>query len=334
MPAFFPPGFERRFAVVLLGFLRYLTLLALLSALFACGGGASSGGEGSPTPQGAGTPQLSAVSAGTISASSVTISWTSNEPATAQVEYGTTASFGLATAEGGALATSHSVQLTGLMPGTTYHYRVRSRDADGNVMSSSAGTFMTGSAPPAADTTAPQVSNVLATTVTANGARIVWTTSEPATSAVEYGASSSYGSTTPESTTLTTNHSVQISGLAASRTYHYRVRSRDAAGNAGLSANLTFATTGSGSAMLTWDGPTSNVDDTPLTDLSGYRLYMSSTSGQYGNALREVAASTAGGTQQATVTGLSAGTYYFVVSAMDTSGNESARSNELRVVIP
>jgi hypothetical protein len=48
------------------------------------------------------------------------------------VEWGLTASYGSATTVDNTLVTVHSVQLMGLQADTQYHYRVRSRDADGN----------------------------------------------------------------------------------------------------------------------------------------------------------------------------------------------------------
>ena len=41
---------------------------------------------------------------------------------------------------------------------------------------------------------------------------------------------------------LVTSHSQGVSGLAAATTYHYQVKSRDAAGNLAVSADLTFST--------------------------------------------------------------------------------------------
>src|SRR4029077_3949372 len=47
---------------------------------------------------------------------------------------------------------------------------------------------------------------------------------------------------------LVVSHVVTLSGLAASTTYHYRVKSRDAAGNLAISADFTFTTATSGSS--------------------------------------------------------------------------------------
>ena len=84
---------------------------------------------------------------------------------------------------------------------------------------------------------------------------------------------------------------------------------------------------------LTWDAPTTNSDNTALTDLSGYRVYMSTTSGQYnsGNIVKNnipASSSTGGVTETTTVDNLTNGTYYFIVTAYDIYGNESGNSNE------
>jgi glucose/arabinose dehydrogenase len=95
------------------------------------------------------------------------------------------------------------------------------------------------------DTTPPSISAVSANNITDNGATIKWTTNEPADSRVDYGLTTSYGSSTPLDPTLVTNHSVVLSNLSASATYHYRVRSKDAASNSAVSGDFTFTTTAS-----------------------------------------------------------------------------------------
>ena len=78
-----------------------------------------------------------------------------------------------------------------------------------------------------------------------------------------------------------------------------------------------------GEAVLSWDPPTTNTDGSWLTDLGGYRLYYGTASGNYGSVID------AGNVITHTVTELSGGTYYFAVTAYDTSGNESGFSNEV-----
>ncbi len=91
------------------------------------------------------------------------------------------------------------------------------------------------------DTTAPGISSVSAS-VSQTGATVTWTTNEVADSQVEYGSSASYGSETNLDSTLTTSHSVSISGLSADHTYHYRVTSSDADQNSSTSGDFTFTT--------------------------------------------------------------------------------------------
>jgi hypothetical protein len=75
-----------------------------------------------------------------------------------------------------------------------------------------------------------------------SGVTIGWTTNEASDTQVEYGTTAAYGSSTTLNTSLVTSHSVGLSGLAASTTYHYRVKSRDVAGNMQTSGDFTFAT--------------------------------------------------------------------------------------------
>jgi uncharacterized repeat protein (TIGR02543 family) len=59
---------------------------------------------------------------------------------------------------------------------------------------------------------------------------------------VEYGTSTSYGSAIALDGTRVTAHSQTLSGLTPSTLYHYRVRSRDTAGNLAVSGDFTFTT--------------------------------------------------------------------------------------------
>jgi hypothetical protein len=78
---------------------------------------------------------------------------------------------------------------------------------------------------------------------------------------------------------------------------------------------------------LSWDPPTTNTDGTPLTDLSGYKVYYGTTTKSYSQTID------AGNTNTYTVSNLSNGTFYFAVTAYDVSRNESAYSNEVSKTI-
>jgi phosphodiesterase/alkaline phosphatase D-like protein len=192
-----------------------------------------------PAPPDTTSPTLSGISAGSITSSSVTISWTTNESADTQVQYGTTTAYGSSTALNPTLTTAHSERLTGLAPSTLYHYRVLSKDATGNLATSGDNTFIT-PAPP--DNTPPAFSGITASSLTSNSVAITWSTNEASTTQVEYGLTTAYGSLSALDATLVTNHTRTLSGLNPSTTYHFRVISKDAADNTATSEDNSFTT--------------------------------------------------------------------------------------------
>jgi hypothetical protein len=88
-------------------------------------------------------PTLAGITAQNLTSSGATIAWTTDEPSSSQVEYGTTTSYGSASPINAQLVTAHSVLLSGLTAGTTYHFRVVSTDAAGNRAQSGDGAFTT-----------------------------------------------------------------------------------------------------------------------------------------------------------------------------------------------
>jgi len=74
---------------------------------------------------------------------SASITWTTDVPADSQVEYGTTASYGSRSTLNTTLVINHSVGLSGLLRGTTYHCRVYSRNSAGQLTISGDFTFTT-----------------------------------------------------------------------------------------------------------------------------------------------------------------------------------------------
>jgi len=76
---------------------------------------------------------------------SAEITWVTDEPATSQVSYGTSTMYGTLqpSQTDTTLTTYHDVILNGLSPNTTFHYKVVSRDADGNERSSPDASFAT-----------------------------------------------------------------------------------------------------------------------------------------------------------------------------------------------
>jgi VCBS repeat-containing protein len=89
-------------------------------------------------------PTISNLRDTTIDSSKVTISWTTNEPATSKVEYSTDFTFPQAqtlTVNDSAFVSTRTLLIAGLRPNTTYYYRVTSTDAAGNSATSAAPSF-------------------------------------------------------------------------------------------------------------------------------------------------------------------------------------------------
>jgi len=217
-----------------------------------------------------------------------------------------------------------------LTPSTLYHYRVKSKDAAGNLATSGDFTFTTA----APDVTPPVISNVTSSNITATAARITWTTDENSDSQVNYGLTNTYGNSTTLNTTLVTAHTVNLSGLTASTLYHYRVNSKDASGNLATSGDFTFTTAapdttppavpqglkstpGDSKVDLKW---TANTEP----DLAGYNVYESLSPGGTFAKLNTSLLTSVSYTQTNLVNGVA---YWYQITAVDTSGNESGFSS-------
>jgi len=88
-------------------------------------------------------------------------------------------------------------------------------------------------------------------------------------------------------------------------------------------ATLTVAIATTGSVTLTWDAPTTNADGTPLFDLAGYKIYFGTSSRNYPWSID------VGNVTTYKLNNLSPGTYFFAVTANNTSGIESDFSVEV-----
>jgi len=91
-------------------------------------------------------PAITSVWASSITSSAATITWTTDEAADSQIEYGSTTAYGLLTTLNSSMTTSHSQILNNLTPFALYHYRANSRDAAGNLAKSLDDIFTTNAA--------------------------------------------------------------------------------------------------------------------------------------------------------------------------------------------
>jgi LmbE family N-acetylglucosaminyl deacetylase/regulation of enolase protein 1 (concanavalin A-like superfamily) len=93
------------------------------------------------------SPVITSIAATPSAGSGARVTWTTDEVATSEVEFGTTTTYGGGTITGPADVTSHMVQLHGLQCNTLYHYRVRTVDGSGNATTSPDRTFTSGACP-------------------------------------------------------------------------------------------------------------------------------------------------------------------------------------------
>ncbi|HSX58467.1 MAG TPA: carbohydrate-binding domain-containing protein [Candidatus Saccharimonadales bacterium] len=74
------------------------------------------------------TPVISGVSANPTT-TAATVTWTTDQASNSQLYYGTTSAMGLSIQPSTATVTNHSMMLSGLNPGTTYFYQVKSTNS-------------------------------------------------------------------------------------------------------------------------------------------------------------------------------------------------------------
>ena len=244
---------------------------------------------------------------------------------------------------GSGASTDHSVTLTGLAAGQTYHLQVAATDLLGNGPEASATdnnpsaslSFESGTAP---DTQAPIITGVASSAVTDNGAVIVWATDEPSNSTVEYGTTAAYGSVKNDGA-MVTGHRIVLTGLAPATTYHFRVSATDGFENgpstSGLDANPSadFEFTTAGGGDRTAPQITAAVTVAAVSDTTALIQWQTdepaSSEVQYGTASADWGSYTGTRTDSAMVTnhsvmltGLTPSTgYRFRAGSSDISGN-------------
>jgi len=280
--------------------------------------GGGGGGAGDIVP-----PVISNVQAINITQTTARIIWDTDESATSVVYYGITNAYGDVVSSG-SLVMSHGLDLTGLTPGTLYHFKVSSADQYGNSASSVDYTFTTLTWPTLV------ISNVTSTSITDTSANIIWDTNRSATSKVLYGTTPALGLWTSVPGYVL-NHTVPLTSLSPNTLYYYQVTSVDGGSVSATSSVYTFrtgkdvtppsnitltATPGDTVVKLDWTQP-------PEPDFAGVRIVRKI--GGYPTGPNDGTLVYSGLAITTLDTGLTNGTkYYYAAYSYDTSGNFSS----------
>jgi chitodextrinase len=273
-------------------------------------------------------PTISGVSTSNITANGASIVWTTNEPATSQVEYGTTSAYGTLSPLDSALVSSHTVALSSLLPSTTYYFRPRSKDAAGNERVGSGSTFKTQAT---TDNTPPSVPGGLsATPVSVSQIDVAWSASTDNVAVTGYRV---FRNGAPVATVTGTQY--RDSGLSPNTTYSYTASAYDAAGNESATAAPVSATT---LADTSAPSQPTNLAATTISS-SQINLAWTASSDDVGVAGYQIVRNGAviGSTAKTTYsnTGLTAGTTYtYAVIAYDAAGNLSTPSAQVSATTP
>jgi Bacterial Ig domain len=93
----------------------------------------------------------------------------------------------------------------------------------------------------------PPVISGISASPNSDSALILWVTDQPSDSQVDYGITAGYGQSSVLDSAPVISHSVSISGLASTTSYHFRVKSRGTSGLLATSGDNSFTTpSGSG----------------------------------------------------------------------------------------
>ena len=191
------------------------------------------------TPTGKFTEPASLVDAPsvTVSTRTATIRWVTDRTSDSRIQYGLSSGTYFATEAATSEQTKvHTIKLSNLDAGTTYHYKARWTDEDGNTGSSGELAFTT--------LPAPKVKDVKVTRVTTSTANIMFTVKDASQVKFVYGKSDNFGGLQVVNTSRTeSSYTVELNGLDDGASYSFGLNPVDSEGNEYKTSQINTFTT-------------------------------------------------------------------------------------------
>ena len=178
---------------------------------------------------------LSSIKVVSIALGQATVTWTTGSATTSTVEYGLTTAYGQSKQDSSSVK-DHSLTLTDLTPGSTYHFRVMGEDSTKNMFASTDMTFQP-KAPPV-------ISGFKVDSINEHGAVASFSTNVPTDALVTYSNVDNADDSGVQGNPVMTNiHSVNLKNLTSGATFSVKVKVKDTDGNETEETFTNFTTT-------------------------------------------------------------------------------------------
>ncbi len=277
-----------------------------------------------PTGRFTSAPSLaSGPAVSSITTKKATVTWSTDRTADSKIQYGTkSGSYFTEEPSNSTQATDHTINLTNLSPGTTYYYKAKWTDEDGNTGSSTEKSFST--------SPAPTVKDVSAKTVSISSAILEFTSKGASTVKIYYGETTAFGGLKTISTsTSETTYTSDLPDLKDGTKYYYKINTLDTEAYEYEGTILNFTTlprpkiakvkiqqvvgTAQPAVLISWE------TNTPTSSVVTFF-----PQGRAGEARDEVNVNLQEGEHQILLRGLVPETNYsIIVSGRDKIGNEA-----------
>ncbi len=164
------------------------------------------------------------------------ISWSTSRGSDSKISYGTSSGDYYDEEPSNSTQTNdHTINLTNLSPGTTYYYKAKWTDEDGNTGESDESTFTTSAR--------PSIKDAKATDISISSATITFTVSDANKIKMYYGKTSAFGGAEELNTSTTeSSYSIKLTNLEDNTKYYYSISAFDSESEEYYGTTLDFTT--------------------------------------------------------------------------------------------